>query len=549
MKLDDQQLKELLIKQDYLTADDLKVAEKFAQAKKIPLLEAVLAEGVLTESLLGQAIAESVGLDYFNLAAHEPTEEQLFLIPEPVARQYRVIFIKEDARGVHVSTDEPWQSELISIVQTFFSPKQVSFHYSLSRDIDTLLLRYRKPLEERLEKIIQEKKRVVPEIVAQIFSDAIATHTSDIHLEPQEAEIRVRFRIDGILHEIGKIPLEYYEGILNKIKVLAHVRTDDHFSAQDGAIRYTGNHVPIDLRVSIIPTLNGEKVTIRLLAQYVRESTLDDLGFSLEHQAVITEAATKPFGMIIVAGPTGSGKTTTLYAVLKRLNQPQVNITTIEDPVEYRIPHLNQIQVNPLTHLTFARGLKSIVRQDPDIILVGEIRDKETAEIAVNAALTGHLLMSTFNATDAASTIPRLLDMGLEPFLIASTLELVVAQRLIRKICMHCRSSFNTTQTNLQKIFPKAAKYFKRSTTLYAGKGCSSCQHTGYQGRTALFEYIQNTPEMQELLLKNPSTREIAILARSQHPSSLFEDGIEKVKNGITTLEEVLRVAKPSELP
>lgn len=548
MKLSDTQLKELLIKQDYLTAEDLLVAEKFARAKKVSLLEAVLSEGILTESLLGQAKAESVGLDYFNLAAHEPSEQDFEKIPEPVARQYRVIFIKEDEQGVHVTTDEPWQNELISVVQTYFSPKQVNFHYSLTRDIDTLLLRYRKPLEERLNKIIQEKKRVVPELLAQIFSDAISTHTSDIHLEPQETEVNVRFRIDGILREIGKIPLEYYEGVLNRIKVMAHLRTDDHFSAQDGAIRYLGNHVPIDLRVSIIPTLTGEKITIRLLAQYVRESTLEHLGFSLEHQMVITEAASQPFGMIIVAGPTGSGKTTTLYALLKRLNQPQVNITTIEDPVEYRIPRLNQIQVNPLTNLTFARGLKSIVRQDPDIILVGEIRDKETAEIAVNAALTGHLLLSTFNATDAASTIPRLLEMGLEPFMIASTLELIVAQRLVRKICTHCRSSFSATPASLQKIFPKAAKYFKRSVTLYSGKGCISCQHTGYQGRTALFEYIQNTPEMQELMLKNPSTRDIAKLARSQHPSSLFEDGIEKVKNGVTTLEEVLRVAKPTEL-
>ena len=300
------------------------------------------------------------------------------------------------------------------------------------------------------------------------------------------------------------------------------------------------------MRVSVIPVLDGEKITIRLLAEYVKGFTFSDLGVSGKDQEVFMSAAKKPFGMILVTGPTGSGKTTTLYALLKMLNNPAVNITTIEDPVEYKIPGVNSIQVNPQTNLTFAKGLRSIVRQDPDIILVGEIRDLETAEIAVNAALTGHLLFSTFHANDAATAIPRLLDMGVEPFLMASTLELVIAQRLVRKICDQCRVSFTPKAEELDKTFPDTKKFFPKSLpTLYKGKGCKNCGNTGYKGRTAIFEFIEVRGEMRELILKRPSTQEIQELARKNGSLSLFDDGLEKVKNGITTIEELLRVAMP----
>jgi len=327
--------------------------------------------------------------------------------------------------------------------------------------------------------------------------------------------------------------------------VQAQLRIDQHMAAQDGAIRIRNEKFTVDMRISIVPTINGEKIVIRLLSQYVGGFGLDDLGLSEKDQEIIREAGDKPFGMILVTGPTGSGKSTTLYALLKNINSPEVNITTIEDPVEYRVAGVNQIQVNPQTDLTFARGLRSVVRQDPDIILVGEIRDEETAEIAINAALTGHLLLSTFHSNDAASAIPRLLDMGLEPFLLASTLEIVIAQRLVRKLCNHCRYSETVNVKDLGKKIKNPKKYFdKDKVSLYRGKGCPACGNTGYSGRLAVFEFIKISDAMQELIVKNPSSNQIWELARAEGAHSMFEDGMEKVKNGITTLDELLRVAE-----
>lgn len=381
----------------------------------------------------------------------------------------------------------------------------------------------------------------------EIFEDALVYRASDIHFEPQHKDIIVRFRVDGVLHEAGRIPKEYYENILNRIKVKSGLRIDEHFVAQDGSLRHEKDGMMIDMRTSVVPTIEGEKVVLRVLAAYVQEFTLGNLGLSQLHQQLLKASAEKPFGMILVAGPTGSGKTTTLYALVKLVDSPDVNITTIEDPVEYKVQGVNQIQVNLQTNLTFAKGLRSIVRQDPDIILVGEIRDNETAEISVNAALTGHLLYSTFHANDAATAIPRLLNMDIEPFLLASTLEVIVAQRLVRKICDNCRYSVTKKSGDFDTAQLKsAAPYFPdKSITLYQGKGCEACGQTGYKGRTAIFEFIHITTEMQNLILRSPSTQEIWQLARKEGSQSLFEDGVFKVKTGITTLEELLRVAEP----
>ena len=390
---------------------------------------------------------------------------------------------------------------------------------------------------------------MAPEIIDEIFADAIGMNASDVHFEPQGEEVIIRFRIDGVLMEAGRIPKEFYENILNRIKVQAHMPIDEHFAAQDGAIRYVKEDNHVDMRVSIVPTLDGEKVVIRVLSQYVKGLNLKDLGLSEKHEQMFIAASNKPFGMIIVSGPTGSGKSTSLYALLKFLNSSEINITSIEDPVEYRLTGVNQIQVNPQTNLTFAKGLKSIVRQDPDVILVGEIRDTETAEIAVNAALSGHLLFSTFHANDAPTTIPRLLDMGIEPFLLSSTLELVIAQRLVRRICENCRLSYTIELDQLQKDFPlvNIEKYFGKEDdiTLYKGKGCPNCHGTGFKGRIAIFEFVEISPKIEDLMLKHPSTQEIWELARSEGAVCLFEDGLDKVKSGVTTLDELLRMAEP----
>ncbi len=282
---------------------------------------------------------------------------------------------------------------------------------------------------------------------------------------------------------------------------------------------------------------------MRLLSEYVGSFSLGDLGLSSENQKILEESSRRPFGMVAVAGPTGSGKTTSLYGLIKNINRPEVNITTIEDPVEYKISGVNHIQVNKDTGLTFAKGLRSIVRQDPDVILVGEIRDTETAEIAVNSALTGHLLFSTFHANNTSTVIPRLLGMGVEPFILASTMELIVSQRLVRKICDSCRCSY-VKNNGAGRKRDGSAKYFRtKKVALYKGKGCGCCSDTGYMGRTGIFEIIRITPEMRELILTNPSSGQVWKLAKKQGSKSLFDDGIEKVKNGVTTIDELLRVA------
>jgi type II secretory ATPase GspE/PulE/Tfp pilus assembly ATPase PilB-like protein len=526
----------------------IKEADKTAQSSHIPLVDVLVENGQITPDILGQAAAEYYKIPYADLNSYIPAKEQVLLIPEETAKKYRLVVFKVDTNSVTITTDEPAQKILEQILPPLFKGKKIRLAYSVTADINNVLGSYRQTLETRFAAIIKEQKRVAPQIFEEMLIDALSFHSSDMHLEPAPKDVVVRFRVDGVLHEAGRIPKPYYENILNRIKVQAHLRIDEHFAAQDGSVRVDlPDGGGADLRVSIVPTLDGEKVAIRILSHYVRGFTLADLGLSDKHQQMLVDASNKPFGMILVVGPTGSGKTTTLYALLKSINNPELNVTTIEDPVEYRLTGINQIQVNMQTNLTFAKGLRSIVRQDPDIILVGEIRDQETVEIAVNAALTGHLLFSTFHANDAATAIPRLLDMGAEPFLVGSTVELIIAQRLVRRICDHCRASYKATAVDLKKNFPTIVKYLTKTkgVTLYKGKGCSVCGGTGYKGRVAIYEFLQLSPELKDLILKHPSSREIWTLARRQGARSMFEDGIEKVLSGLTTVDELLRVAPP----
>ncbi len=543
--IDDKKLKEILLRESYVTQDDVKKAEEAALKHETSLIDFFISENILTKDLLGQAIAESLGVAYVDLNSNQPPKEQVLKIPEEIAKSLHVVLFKEDKKSAVITTDLPGQENLKAEMQKLFPAKNISIVYSLPEDIEASFTHYQKPLETRFSKIIQKEKRVAPEILEEIFNDAILFRSSDIHFEPQHKNVLVRFRVDGVLHEAGRIPSEHYENILNRIKVQSRLRIDEHFAAQDGSMRFEKNGNVFDLRTSIVPTVEGEKIVLRVLGSYVKGFSLGDIGLSGRDQAILEQASNKPFGMILVVGPTGSGKTTTLYAVLKLLNQPDVNITTIEDPVEYKVLGANQIQVNPQTNLTFAKGLRSIVRQDPDIILVGEIRDEETAEIAVNAALTGHLLLSTFHANDAATAIPRLLDMNTEPFLLASTLNVIIAQRLVRKICENCRFSFSSSVKELDQQSKGLGAFFgDKAINLYKGKGCQECSHTGYKGRTAIFEFIQITPELQDLILTHPSAKAVWQLAKQQGSKSVFEDGIEKVKNGITTIEELMRVAE-----
>jgi type IV pilus assembly protein PilB len=545
--LNNVQFKDILLNGGYVSPEDIEKAEKHAKKHKVLITDYLLSQGVINKDLLGQAIAEFFGVPYADLNSNQPSREQVLNIPEKIAVKYRIVLFKDSKNERIVSTDDPKQNGIDEVIKKLFKTGKTTIMYSLSEDIDGVFMYYRKALETRFTDIIEKRKSVAPEILKEIIEDALVYRTSDIHFEPQEKETLIRFRVDGVLHEAGRIPNQYYENILNRIKIQADLRIDEHHRAQDGAIRLKKDGLSIDMRVSIVPVISGEKVVIRLLAEYVKGFTLEDLGLSVINQKYIEKASKKPFGMVLVTGPTGSGKTTTLYALLKLLNRPEVNITTIEDPVEYRLDGGNQIQVNAKTGLTFAQGLRSVVRQDPDIILVGEIRDEETAEISVNAALTGHLLFSTFHANDASSTVPRLFDMGIEPFLLSSTLELIVAQRLVRQICEECRYSYSEDFSAFNDLFPEVQDYFgKKTVTLYKGKGCGACGGVGYKGRTTIMEVIASTSKMRKLILTKPSADEISKLAKEEGALTLLDDGVEKVKKGVTSLEELLRVVSPS---
>ncbi len=550
MNVDTNNIKSILINGNYISDEDAQKAEAVASSSNISFIEALLRDGVVNSDIVGQATSESFGVPYADLNSAAISADQVRKIPEEIAKKLRVVLFNEDNPvEVIITTDNPKQETLIQELTPLFQGRQIRVAYSLSEDINNFFIYYEKPLDTRFSKIIAESQRVAPEILEEIFDDAITYKASDIHFEPQARVIVIRFRVDGVLHEAGRLPKEYYENVLNRIKVKSGLRIDEHYAAQDGSLHYDGRSgLSVDMRTSIVPIVEGEKVVLRVLGSYVQGLTFNDLGLTQRNQELLREAADKPFGMILVVGPTGSGKTTTLYSLLKMLNTPDTNITTIEDPVEYKVQGLNQIQVNQTTGLTFARGLRAIVRQDPDIILVGEIRDLETVEISVNAALTGHMLLSTFHANDAATAIPRLLDMGTEPFLLSSTMNLIIAQRLVRKICDHCKVSviknandFNTPQLKgVIKYLPQT-----ETLTLYEGKKCEVCGHTGYKGRTSIYEVIKITPTLQELIVKRPSAQEIWALARKEGARSVFEDGLDKVLNGLTSIEELVRIAPP----
>lgn len=544
MQFNDEAIKRILLEGNYVEKSDIEKAEGYAKEHRSSLVDYLLSEGLLSRDILGQAIAESYAIPYADLNSNTPTKEQVLLIPKDVAQKFRVVVFSQKKSGINIATDNPAKVDVATVLQPLFQNKKITLSFSLPDDIDAVFGQYYEGLESSFAKIVETKGRAIPEIIDQILEDALVLRASDIHCEPNDKTVVIRFRVDGVLHDAGEMPREYYDNVVNRLKVKAKLRIDEHFATQDGAIRHVShNHTePVDLRISIVPTLDGEKIAIRLLSSYVRDLALSDIGMSAKMQQQIMESTSKPFGMILVTGPTGSGKTTTLYSIIKILNTRGTNITTIEDPVEYKIQGVNQIQVNTQAQLTFAKGLRAVMRQDPNTILVGEIRDYETADIAVNAALTGHLLLSTFHANNAATAIPRFVEMGVEPFLVGSTLELVISQRLVRRICDSCKVSFSLTKTDLEKLPAEVVKHFQAKMTLFKGKGCNACSHTGYKGRIGVFELLHSTPELQDLVAKTPSTKDVQSLAKSQGFTTMFEDGIEKVKEGSTTIEEVMRV-------
>jgi len=559
MKISNQKLKFLVEKLDLVSRERLETAYKMAEKDHKPLAEVLVAGDLISDDHLGQIIADEMGYDFVDLDKTVIEEDVLKLIPKIMAKTQKVIAFKRAKEGIRLAMVNPGNLAIINLIEKKTGQSVIPF-YTTAKNIEIALARYQKGIQKEFAEIIQEnisqaKKSAKPEdlpvikIVDTLVEYAYENNASDIHIEPGDEETLVRFRIDGILHDIIDLPKTVHALIIARIKILAKLRTDEHRSAQDGKIRVKFEKDKLDIRVSIVPIVEGEKVVMRLLSERSRQFGLEDLGFSGPELIKLKSEYSKPYGMILATGPTGSGKTTTLYAILKILNRREVNISTIEDPVEYDVEGVNQIQVDSKTNLTFASGLRSILRQDPDIVMVGEIRDEETADIAVNAATTGHLVLSTLHTNDAPTALPRFLKMGIEPFLIASTVNIIIAQRLIRKNCPQCIVSEQTSLEQLKEKFSAGLieKCFgseKKNIRLYHGKGCELCGQTGYAGRIGIFEVLAVSESIRDLIIQRADTDTIREQAVKEGMKTMIEDGIKKALAGVTTIEEVLRATR-----
>src|SRR3990167_5551535 len=565
MMIADDELIKVLLEKGLITDSQAEETKVEAKSKGISVYYLLLEKQFVRDGELSKIFSDYYRVPVAPLGKVSIKDEVLSVLPEIVASSKLAVVFAMDNSGIKVAMSDPKNLELVELIRKK-TGQNVSVYYATPREIDNTLRIYQKDIKGAIQKLVEgaasESKRLgkppeVPiiKIVDMLLSYGIQNRSSDVHIEPKEEASLVRFRIDGILHDVAVLPHDIHEEVITRIKVLAGLRTDEHFAAQDGKLSFrTGIDLPkerqerVDVLVSIIPTTHGEKVVMRLLSARVRQYSLEDMGFSPEDLVKIKAAYEKPYGMIIASGPTGSGKTTTMYAVLKILNKRDINITTIEDPVEYEMEGVNQIQINLKTGLTFANGLRSIVRQDPDIILVGEIRDSETANIAVNSAMTGHLVLSTMHANDAATTLIRLLDMGVEPFLVASSVNVVVAQRLVRVLCPQCKKEKQLATAELYKNFPP--DFVKKhlgsgaKVKVFEAQGCSVCQNTGYTDRIGIHEVMLIDDEIRQAVIDRKAADTIEEMSIKKGMISMLEDGFIKVGKGITTIEELLRVVK-----
>jgi type II secretory ATPase GspE/PulE/Tfp pilus assembly ATPase PilB-like protein len=555
--LNDTQIIELVKKSGTLSPEDLAKAEAYAvKTRSLSLVSSFVESGVLTPDQLTKIIAAYYKVPYVLLSKVSIPEDIAHIIPERVARRQKAIAFTRDSEGVKVALTDPTNATVLSLVARKTGERAIPY-YASEEDIEGTIQLYRKALQKTIDELLKEYikeatlyKGDLPiiKVVDVLINAGYQDRASDIHIEPEEKSSLIRFRIDGVLQDVLRVPREIHERIISRIKVLSNLRTDEHLSAQDGKMVEKLDNEDLDIRVSIIPVTAGEKAVLRLLSSHAREYSLSDLGMNSVDLQKVTNAFSRSFGMILSTGPTGSGKTTTIYSILKILNTREKNIMTIEDPVEYRITGANQVQVNTKTNLTFANGLRSILRQDPNVIFVGEIRDSETAGIAVNAALTGHLVLSTLHTNDAATAIPRLTDMKVEPFLVASTVNIIIAQRLVRQICTNCKMDEKVEITEVTKHFPETTvrKYFGSgdSVTIFKGKGCKICRQTGYLGRVGLFEVLVVSKNVRALISEKADSDAIADAAIKEGMKTMLDDGLEKVASGMTTIEEVIRVTK-----
>lgn len=562
-----QTLADILVAQkalDATRAQQVKTAEIQTGKTQEEILKS---QNLVTEEALVKAKAVLYNIPYIDLATLPASPEALATLPQEVAERFKVFPVSVDKanKQMILAMADPLDLTAIEFIEqkTGLTVKAqaaelskiehfVSTGYttSLAREV-TEALKEVSPEEEKIKTLeitktgfIKEEK--VAEIITHILDFAIRARASDVHIEPQEKSTRIRYRIDGILQEKLTIPKELHEALVSRIKILSGMKIDEKRVPQDGRFNFKSGGENVDLRVSSLPATWGEKIVMRLLKKTGGIPDLPDLGLRGHALKSLENAILRPHGIILICGPTGSGKTTTLYSIIQRINTPKVNIITLEDPIEYKIPGVNQVQVNPAAGLTFASGLRSFLRQDPNIILVGEIRDQETTDLAIQASLTGHLVFSTLHTNDASGALPRLLDMGAEPYLLASSMTAVVAQRVVRKIHDKCKVSYDADPKVVEEIKGILGSLWPdgKAVKLYKGKGDAECNNSGYYGRVGIFEVLPITEKISRLILEHKSASEIEKQAVEEGMITLKQDGYSKVLEGTTTLEEVLRVAQ-----
>ncbi len=563
-------LGELLTKASLISQDQLKEALKVQKETGGKLGETLIKLGFVSEEDITECLSQQFGVPSINLQHFEIDASVIKLIPADVARKYNILPVNKTGATITIAMADPtnvFAMDDIKFMTGYNVEPVVASELGIKAAIDnyygsTSSLELKRVMEDLQQsesadlEVLEEDEEMDVEALAEgaeeapvvklcnlILSDAIKRGASDIHVEPYEKEYRVRFRIDGILYEIMNPPLKLKDAITSRLKILAKLDISEKRLPQDGRIKLkmklNEKNKELDFRVSVLPTLFGEKVVLRLLDKDNLRLDMTKLGFEPESLAKFEEAIFKPWGMVLVTGPTGSGKTNTLYSALSKVNSPEVNIMTAEDPVEFNLPGVNQVQMKESIGLNFAATLRSFLRQDPNIILVGEIRDFETAEIAIKAALTGHLVLSTLHTNDAPSTINRLMNMGIEPFLVATSVQLIAAQRLARRICQNCKETVDLAPQALLNIGFKKEEI--GTFTVYKGRGCDKCNNTGYKGRVGLVEVMQIDDDIRELILSGGTAIDIKRKAAENGMISLRRSGLIKIKDGITTIEEVVR--------
>ena len=595
MQIDNQQLKSFLLDAGLISEEKLKKALKKSSKSGRKLEEVIIKDKLVSQDKINKLKAYILGIPFIDLTQADIPKEIIEIIPEPVARKYQVVAFKKTGRELKVAMIDPGDLQILDFIRKK-TGLEITSCLTNKESIKHVLKQYQKSLEAEFGDIIQNEEKSegeiltgdkisesekkgekgidlkkeaedmpIVKIVDTLLKHAIVEGASDVHIEPEEKDVVARYRVDGILHDAMTLPLKVLPGIIARIKILANLKIDEHRLPQDGRFKIETPDYKVAFRVSVLPVFDGEKVVMRLLDESSKNLNLEQIGFSKKDLKIVKSSIKKPNGMILVTGPTGSGKTTTLYTILSILNTPEVNISTLEDPVEYRMPRINQTQINPKIGLSFASGLRALLRQDPDIIMVGEIRDHETAEMAIHSALTGHLVLSTLHTNNAAGTLPRLLEMGIESFLLASTTNVIIAQRLVRKICPNCKKSYHldeamfeklSEQYNLEaiarvlekrKIIKGPIKDYKKALLgleFFRGEGCSRCHQRGYKGRAGVFEVMKITDEIKKLLDKSAGAEILEEKAIEEGMNTIVQDGFAKAAQGITSIEEVMRVTK-----